>query len=109
VYRLVVTLTIVRVAVSGDGEFDCLSVCSEHKQDVKNVVWHPTEEILASCSYDNTVKLWREISGDFESTQSLGEHTATVWSCTFVGDGSSLGALHTELTTGVVADLRSAP
>ena len=29
-----------------------------HDDDVNCVVWHPTKNILASCSDDNTIKLW---------------------------------------------------
>ena len=29
-----------------------------HNDDVNCVVWHPTKNILASCSDDNTIKLW---------------------------------------------------
>ena len=28
-------------------------------QDVKRVSWHPSEDLLASASYDNSVKLYR--------------------------------------------------
>ena len=28
-------------------------------QDVKRIAWHPTEDILASASYDNNLKMYR--------------------------------------------------
>src|SRR5262249_25080500 len=37
-----------------DDEFECLAVLQDHTQDVKSVSWHPSEPILASCSYDDT-------------------------------------------------------
>lgn len=38
-------------------EFECVSVLQGHTQDVKMVKWHPTMDVLFSCSYDNTVKV----------------------------------------------------
>jgi hypothetical protein len=31
--------------VESEREFVCLSVLSGHTQDVKNVVWHPSQEV----------------------------------------------------------------
>ena len=38
-------------------EFECVSVLQGHTQDVKMVQWHPTMDVLFSCSYDNSVKV----------------------------------------------------
>lgn len=43
--------------VVAGNSFDCVSVLQGHTQDVKMVKWHPTEDILFSCSYDNSVKV----------------------------------------------------
>ena len=40
-------------------------------QDVKAVVWHPDGEILVSCSYDDTIKLWRESDDEWVCEQTL--------------------------------------
>lgn len=40
-------------------------------QDVKAVAWHPDGEILVSCSYDDSIKLWREAGGDWMCEQTL--------------------------------------
>ena len=40
-------------------------------QDVKAVVWHPDREILVSCSYDDTIKLWRESDDEWVCEQTL--------------------------------------
>lgn len=40
-------------------------------QDVKAVAWHPKGEILVSCSYDDTVKLWRESDDEWICEQTL--------------------------------------
>ena len=39
-----------------DDEFECVSVCHGHSQDVKSVVWHPTDELLVSTAYDDTIR-----------------------------------------------------
>ena len=47
-----VTLLMCYVAVLPDADFECMGVLMNHSQDVKCVVWHPTEEVksLYSCS-----------------------------------------------------------
>lgn len=30
-----------------------------HDDDVNCVIWHPTKNMLASCSDDNLIKLWK--------------------------------------------------
>ena len=49
-------------------------------QDVKRIAWHPSEDILASASYDNNVKMYREDDDEWISTCTLSSHTNTVWS-----------------------------
>ena len=44
-------------------EFECIQVLQGHTQDVKMVQWHPTMDILFSCSYDNTVKVLYRLNG----------------------------------------------
>ncbi|KAI8908014.1 WD40-repeat-containing domain protein [Gorgonomyces haynaldii] len=73
----------------GDGDFECIAVLQEHKEDVKSVLWHPQEEILCSCSYDNTLKLYREEDDDWVCFQTL-SHNSTVWQMDFNKDGSQL-------------------
>lgn len=42
-----------------------------HSQDVKSIAWHPTQELLVSCSYDNSIKLWMNHDGDWDCVQTL--------------------------------------
>jgi len=42
-----------------DDEFDTIAVLTGHSEDVKMVLWHPTMDVLFSCSYDNTIKVKR--------------------------------------------------
>jgi hypothetical protein len=41
-------------------------------QDVKALAWHPAGELLASCSYDNSVKLWVNDGDEWVCAQTLG-------------------------------------
>lgn len=79
-------------SVSADEEFECSSVLSTHSQDVKHVRWHPSKEILASCGYDDTIRLFREASDDWECSNTLKGHQSTVWSLDFDKTGSRLAS-----------------
>jgi len=46
--------------------------CPQTSQDVKFVQWHPSGDLLASASYDNTVRLWVNDGEDWVSAQVLG-------------------------------------
>ena len=43
--------------LGGANEYDCAAVLNGPTQDVKMVQWHPTMNVLFSCSFDNTIKL----------------------------------------------------
>lgn len=89
-----------------DADFECMGVLMEHSQDVKCVAWHPKEEvsrklsepcipafpyllsmtdssvaqILASASYDDTIKLYLDDpSDDWFCASTLTGHGSTVW------------------------------
>lgn len=47
-------------------EFECVDVKQGHAGDVKSVAWHPSGSVLASCSYDGTVRLWLPEGGASE-------------------------------------------
>ncbi len=83
----------------GDGEFECLAVLQGHDGDVKSIVFGPShsqwgegEEVLYSASYDNTIRVWAEESGEWYCGATLGRggsgehglavgavHSSTVW------------------------------
>ena len=70
----------------------------EHAEDVKYVVWKPDGEVLASASYDNTIKMWKDDDGDWFCFQTLVGHTSTVWAIDFNQSGDilvSVGDDHT--------------
>lgn len=86
----------------GEGEFECLAVLQGHDGDVKSIVFGPShsqwgegEEVLYSASYDNTIKVWAEESGEWYCASTLGRGSSGV-----VNNGSgdtpglTVGAVH---------------
>lgn len=78
-------------ASEDDDEWETIAVLNEHEGDVKAVAWCPdvpgrnarrnySADVLASASYDNTVRIWRE-DGDAEwvCVAVLEGHEGTVW------------------------------
>ncbi|KAI1461019.1 WD40 repeat-like protein [Annulohypoxylon moriforme] len=77
-------------AKEDDDEWETVAVLSEHEGDVKAVAWCPetnrtgrgkySSDVLASASYDNTVRVWRE-EGEQEwvCVAVLEGHEGTVW------------------------------
>lgn len=86
-----------------DDEFECAAVLNLHTQDVKKVVWHPNEEILASASYDNSIKLYKEdpSDNDWISFATLNSHSSTVWSIAFDKNGDRLASCSDDCTVKI--------
>ncbi|NWS86666.1 CIAO1 protein, partial [Toxostoma redivivum] len=59
-------------------------------QDIKHAVWHPSQELLASASYDDTVRLYREDDDDWVCCATLEGHTSTVWGVAWERSGQRL-------------------
>jgi WD40 repeat protein len=70
-----------------DSEYETIAVLAEHTGDVKCVAWHPEREVLASGSYDDTVRLWRDVEeeGDWCCIGVLDGHEGTVWAVAWEG------------------------
>lgn len=79
-----------------DDEWETLAVLNEHDADVKAVAWCPdvpgrervkgrySADVLASASYDNTVRIWREeAEGEWVCVAVLEGHEGTVWGLQF--------------------------
>lgn len=50
----------------------CVSMAPLHTmQDVKCVRWHPQGEVLASASYDDSIKLWVDEDDEWVCAQTL--------------------------------------
>lgn len=91
-----------------EGEWETVAVLSEHDGDVKAVAWCPTDlpnaraprqqnrhysaDLLASASYDNTVRLWREdADGEWVCVAVLEGHEGTVWGLQWEGKARADG------------------
>lgn len=61
------------------------------------VKWHPTREILASASYDDTVRMWCEDTDDWFPADILRHHKSTVWAIDFNQDGTHLVSASSDL------------
>ncbi|KAI1858602.1 hypothetical protein JX265_010695 [Neoarthrinium moseri] len=77
-------------ATEADDEWETVAVLNEHDGDVKAVAWCPehnragrgrySADVLASASYDNTVRVWREDGdGEWVCVAVLEGHDGTVW------------------------------
>ncbi|KAL8365823.1 hypothetical protein RB595_004548 [Gaeumannomyces hyphopodioides] len=82
-------------ASEGDDEWETVSVLTEHDGDVKCVAWcpdvpgraslagrrrHHGPDALASASYDDTVRVWREDpDAEWVCAAVLDGHVSTVW------------------------------
>lgn len=71
-----------------DCDFECVTVLDKHTQDVKFVTFHPSEMLILSASYDDTVKVWQEDNDDWFCATTLKAHTSTVWGVCFNSEGS---------------------
>jgi len=72
-------------------EFDCAAIMSGHSQDVKSVTFAINQHnVLASSSYDGTVRVWEEDgedSGEWVETATIDvADDGTVWSVIFLDE-----------------------
>ncbi len=76
-------------------------------QDVKMVCWHPKGEVLVSCSYDDSIKVWIDSDGEWECAQTLAGpglgHTSTVWGIAFDKEGRQMVSCSDDQTLRVWA------
>lgn len=85
-------------ANEADDEWETVAVLNEHEGDVKSVAWCPDvpgrtakgkygADVLASSSYDNTVRIWREDGdGEWVCVAVLEGHDGTVWGVQWEAD-----------------------
>lgn len=85
-------------ATEAEDEWETVAVLNEHEGDVKCVAWCPDvpgrtgrgrygPDVLATSSYDNTVRVWREDGdGEWACVAVLEGHTGTVWGVQWEAD-----------------------
>lgn len=70
------------IGEEGEDEWETIAVLQEHEGDVKTVAWcadNGDGEVLASASYDDTIRLWREDGeGEWGCVAVLKDHDGTV-------------------------------
>lgn len=64
----------------------------EHTDDVFDLVFHPNASVLASCSQDNTARIWRRCPTGLSLAAVLRGHQDTPLRIAFSHDGSMLAA-----------------
>lgn len=67
------------------------------------MAWHPSSDILASASYDNTVKMYKEdqLDSDWTCITTLQSHESTVWSLAFDKTGKKLATCSDDRTVKI--------
>jgi cytosolic iron-sulfur protein assembly protein CIAO1 len=66
-----------------EDNWETVAVLQQHDADVKSVAWHPEEDLVASGSYDDDVRLYREDVDDWVPCALLRGHESTVWCVAF--------------------------
>lgn len=102
-----------------DDEWETVAVLSEHEGDVKAIAWcpdvpgakakrhHVSSYVLASASYDDTVRIWREdADGEWVCVAVLEGHGGTVWGLQWEGRERKGGGFPRLLTFSADGEIR---
>jgi len=89
-------------------EYECVALLQSHSQDVKGVRWHPGQDVLFSCSYDDTVKIWAPDGDDWSCKETLVGHESTVWALAFDPLGGRFATCSDDRTLRIWAPASSA-
>ena len=62
-------------------DFSCKSTFEGHKGDIKMVKFCPNDDVLFSCGFDESIKIWDQdySKDDFVLIKTIKEHSGTVW------------------------------
>ncbi|OHT10858.1 putative cytosolic iron-sulfur protein assembly protein CIAO1 like protein [Tritrichomonas foetus] len=72
---------------SDDG--DCIAVHRGHTADIKDAMFAPDDQLMASVSFDGTMKLWDPLDEAGE-IQSFEDHEGTIWGLAFNPNNSDI-------------------
>ncbi|KUJ12087.1 putative cytosolic iron-sulfur protein assembly protein 1 [Mollisia scopiformis] len=71
------------IGEEGEDDFETIAVLQEHTADVKCVSWRKDDgngEVVASGSYDDTIRFWKgDDEGEWSCISVLEGHEGTVW------------------------------
>lgn len=70
--------------------FECVHTLTGHINGVHSVAFSPDGQILASCGYDGTIKLWHTATG--LQLRTLTGHTNQILSVAFSPDGQTIAS-----------------
>lgn len=62
---------------------------------------HVPLQLLASCSYDNNICVYKEDDDDWECKATLKGHTSTVWSLAFDAAGERMASCSDDRTVKI--------
>ncbi|KAL7922389.1 hypothetical protein ACQKWADRAFT_292337 [Trichoderma austrokoningii] len=92
----------ISLAPEPENDWDqCQQVIEGHTASVNAVTFSPQGDIVASASYDQTVRLWRVSDG--QCTQELKGHTSSVGAVTFSPQGDIVASASSDRTGDIVA------
>ncbi len=79
---------------------ECELETRAHMSDIQDIALHESGNItmIASCSRDRTVQLFRSLLGEWVLTQTLDDHSASVCSLFFAENGEKLISCSTDRT-----------
>lgn len=90
----------------GRGEFECVTVLNGHTQDVKYLTFHPQlPSVLFSCSYDDSIKVWKEEADDWYCAETISGHASTVWGLSLDAKGTRLVSSSADLSVVLWRDV----
>ncbi|ORM42247.1 putative cytosolic iron-sulfur protein assembly protein Ciao1 [Babesia sp. Xinjiang] len=93
--------------VKGSLEFYCTAILTDHSQDVKCVCWSPKALLLASASYDNTIRLWGLVRQDWVCIQTISINSSTVWCVSFDVNGTRFAASSADCSVSVFKSVKA--
>lgn len=94
------TMCLVRVSQGGlKSDTSAVLTLFGHRSSVRSIAYSPNGSIIATASYDNTVRIWDANTGAF--LQSLTGHTSDIRCVTFSPDGSRIATASLDSTAKI--------